>query len=70
MHLITHAKIVQHLFLLSFFSNPSTIMTDVSKLLLAQTSYIVLVVVHLNLGLLENIVACEFHWHGRVLYIL
>ena len=44
-----------------FFSKPGAIMADVGKLLWAQTSCIVFVVVCLYLGLLENILFCEFH---------
>ena len=44
-------------------------MDDVGKLLWAPTSYIVFVLVHLYLGLLENILPCAFHQHWRFLYI-
>ena len=44
-------------------------MNDVGELLWALTSYVVFVLVHLYLRLLENVLLCEFHQHWRLLYI-
>ena len=66
MHFVAHAK----LFIYFFSIKPSG---GVGKLLWSPTSYIVLVVVYLYLGLLENVltVTCEFHRHiGRPVMVL
>ena len=73
MHFVTHEKLFVIIIIFkfhSFFSSkPSTIVAGVDNSLWVITSYILFVVVHLYLGLLEIIPACEFRWHRRFLYI-
>ena len=69
MHFAAHTKLFITFLSPFFFSKPSGLMADVGQLLWALTSYIVFILVHWYLRLLDNVLPCEFHQHWRLLYI-